>query len=40
MKYEKLIIGRVEKEANEPAPFTQFKDVFGEGVPFGDPNYV
>ena len=37
-KYEKLIIGQVTKDPKEPAPFTQFKTVFGEGVPFGDPN--
>lgn len=38
MKYEKLVVGRVKKDPLEPSPISQFKDTFGEGVPFGDPN--
>jgi hypothetical protein len=34
------VIGRVEKEAKELAPFLQFEGSFGEGIPFGDPNYI
>lgn len=39
-KYQKLIIGRVEKEEKDPAPLSQFEGTFGEGIPFGDPNYI
>jgi len=27
-------------EPNEPGPILSFKNSFGQGVPFGDPNYV
>lgn len=30
----------MEKEAKEPAPLSQFEGTFGEGIPFGDPNYI
>jgi hypothetical protein len=43
-KYEKLKIGELKesekKYRNIKAPLLEYKGSFGEGIPFGDPNYI
>ena len=37
-KYKKLVIGTVAVPPKEIAPILKYKNSFGEGVPYGDPN--
>lgn len=35
-----MVIGRIDLPPQEKAPLLNFENSFGEGIPFGDPNYV
>jgi len=37
-KYKKLVIGSIVVPPKEIAPILKYKNSFGEGVPYGDPN--